>query len=100
MTTKRKRPGARRSFTDELKAGAVRLVLDEGKSVSQVARDLDLTASRSGRGTSAPLRPGLDLCEQEHQKLLAARGITCSMCRRGDCFDNAAMESWFSTLKC
>ena len=42
---------ARRSFTDEFKAGAVRLVLDEGKSVAQVARDLDLTAHRpSGSG--------------------------------------------------
>jgi len=36
---------ARRSFTDEFKAGAVRLVLDEGKSIGQVARDLDLTAT-------------------------------------------------------
>ena len=36
---------ARRSFTDEFKAGAVRLVLDEGKTVAAVARDLDLTAS-------------------------------------------------------
>jgi transposase len=35
----------RRSFTDEFKAGAVRLVLAEGKTVAQVARDLDLTAS-------------------------------------------------------
>jgi transposase len=35
----------RRQFTDEFRAGAVRLVLDEGKTVSQVARDLDLTAS-------------------------------------------------------
>src|SRR3954468_963 len=35
----------RRSFTDELKASSVRLVLDEGKTISQVARDLDLTAS-------------------------------------------------------
>jgi transposase len=39
---------ARRQFTDEFKAGAVRLVLDEGKSVAQVARDLDLTASALG----------------------------------------------------
>jgi transposase-like protein len=29
-------------LTDEFRAGAVRLVLDEGKSVSQVARDLDV----------------------------------------------------------
>jgi transposase len=41
--TKPKR--ARRSFTDEFKAGAVRLVLDEGKPVASVARDLDLTVS-------------------------------------------------------
>ena len=35
----------RRSFTDEFKAGAVRLVLEEGKTIPQVARDLDLTES-------------------------------------------------------
>src|ERR687890_2576734 len=33
----------RRQFTDEFKASAVRLVLDEGKTVAAVARDLDLT---------------------------------------------------------
>jgi transposase len=38
----------RRSFTDEFKAGAVRLVLDEGKTPAQVARDLDLTPSSLG----------------------------------------------------
>lgn len=41
-TTGRRR---RRQYTDEFKAQTVRLVLDEGKSVSAVARDLDLTAS-------------------------------------------------------
>ena len=35
----------RRSFTEEFRAGAVRLVLDEGKSAGAVARDLDLTES-------------------------------------------------------
>lgn len=35
----------RRSFTDDFKAGAVGLVLDEGKTIAQVARDLDLTAT-------------------------------------------------------
>ena len=39
---------ARRVFTDEFKAGAVRLVLDEGKTIAEVARDLDLTASALG----------------------------------------------------
>jgi transposase len=35
----------RRSFTDDFKASAVRLVLEEGKAIPQVARDLDLTES-------------------------------------------------------
>jgi transposase len=35
----------RRQFSDEFKEGAVRLVLDEGKTVGAVARELDLTAS-------------------------------------------------------
>ena len=36
---------ARRAFSDEFRAGAVRLVLDEGKTVGAVARNLDLTDS-------------------------------------------------------
>ena len=35
----------RRQFTDEFKAEAVRMVLDEGRTVNAVARDLDLTRS-------------------------------------------------------
>lgn len=35
----------------------------------------------------------------DYQKVLEAHGITCSMSRRGNCIDNAAMESWFSTFK-
>jgi len=40
-----KKPRRRRSFTDEFKAGAVALVLKEGRSVAGVAKDLDLTTS-------------------------------------------------------
>jgi transposase len=35
----------RRVFSEEFRAGAVRLVLDEGKTAGAVARDLDLTES-------------------------------------------------------
>ncbi len=41
--SKNRRP--RRQFDDEFKAGAVRLVLDEGQTVGRVSRDLDLTES-------------------------------------------------------
>ncbi len=43
MQGKKRKMRARRSFTDEFKAEAVRLVLEEGKTISGVARDLDLT---------------------------------------------------------
>ena len=43
---------SRRRFTDEFKQQAVRFVLDEGKSVSAVARELDLVASALGNESS------------------------------------------------
>lgn len=48
MAEGRRIPRARRSYTTEFKDGAVRLVLDEGKTVARVARDLDLTESALG----------------------------------------------------
>lgn len=45
----KKQKRTRRTFTDEFRAGAVSLVLEKGKSMAQVARDLDLTQSTLGR---------------------------------------------------
>ena len=45
----KKQKRARRTFTDEFRAGAVSLVLEKGKTMAQVARDLDLTQSTLGR---------------------------------------------------
>jgi putative transposase len=42
---------------------------------------------------------GSTYASDDYRRALAASGITCSMSRRGNCLDNAAMESWFSTLK-
>jgi len=42
---------------------------------------------------------GCTYASQDYQLLLAAHGITCSMSRKGNCYDNAVMESFFSTLK-
>lgn len=42
---------------------------------------------------------GSQYTSEGFQRLLAEHGITCSMSRRGDCWDNSAMESFFSTLK-
>jgi putative transposase len=34
-----------------------------------------------------------------YQEILATEKITCSMSRRGDCWDNAVAESFFATLE-
>jgi hypothetical protein len=35
----------------------------------------------------------------DHQRVLEARGLVCSMSRRGNCHHNAVAESFFSTVK-
>jgi transposase len=67
--TKRRR--TRRSFTDEYKTGAVRLVLDEDQTVAAVARDLGLTESslrtwvEHGRADRTKGKTGLTTAERE-----------------------------------
>ena len=48
---------SRRRFEDEFKAQAVRLVLEEGKSIAAVAGDLDLTPSVLGRSVAQGRAP-------------------------------------------
>ena len=42
---------------------------------------------------------GCTYASEDHQDILDTRGIVCSMSRRGNCYDNAVMESFFSTVK-
>lgn len=42
---------------------------------------------------------GSPYASEEYQAALKASGIVCSMSRRGDCWDNAVAESFFSTIK-
>lgn len=42
---------------------------------------------------------GKQYAAKRYRQLLADNGITCSMSRRGNCWDNAVVESFFATLK-
>ena len=42
---------------------------------------------------------GCTYASEDYQAALEARGIVCSMSRRGNGYDNAVMESFFSTVK-
>ena len=67
----------RQQFTDELKDQAVRLVLEEGKTVGAVARELDLTASALGlwvRHAQAEQTKGKSgLMKEEREELVRLR---------------------------
>jgi putative transposase len=42
---------------------------------------------------------GSQYASRAYQAVLAAQGITCSMSRKGNCWDNAVAESFFATLE-
>jgi putative transposase len=42
---------------------------------------------------------GCTYASEDYQAVLETHGITCSMSRRGNCHDNAVMESFFSSVK-
>ena len=42
---------------------------------------------------------GSQYTSEQFRQLMADNGVTCSMSRSGNVWDNAAMESFFSTLK-
>jgi putative transposase len=52
-----------------------------------------------GEGLLAHSDRGSQYASEHYQRLLAEHGITCSMSRRADCWDNAPMESLFASLK-
>ena len=67
----------RRQFSEEYKAGAVRLVIEEGKSVGAVARELDLTPSALGgwvrAGQAERTKGKSGLLKEEREELVRLR---------------------------
>lgn len=63
------------------------------------ALQMALTHRRPGRGLLHHSDRGVQYASDLYQGLLMDHGIDCSMSRRGNCYDNAVMESFFGTLK-
>ncbi len=68
-----------------------KLCLDALRSALQTRRPAPGLIHHSDRGTQ--------YASADYRRELASRGIVCSMSRRGNCWDNAVAESFFSTLK-
>jgi transposase InsO family protein len=71
-----------------------------------LATDLPLAALHLALGRRQPPRGvlhhsdrGVQYASDAYQQVLTAHGFDCSMSRRGNCYDNAVVESFFSSLK-
>jgi putative transposase len=66
-----------------------------------VADALLMPLGRRGQPDALPHHSdrGSQYTSEQFQRLMAANGVTCSMSRAGNVWDNAAMESFFATPK-
>ena len=62
---------------------------------------LEMAVSRRlpGEGLVAHSDRGSQYASEHYRRVLSGHGITCSMSRRANCWDNAPMESFFASLK-
>lgn len=58
-----------------------------------------LFARKRPRGVIMHTDRGSQYCSREHRALLDEHGLIASMSAKGNCYDNAAMESWNHSLK-
>lgn len=84
-------------FSRAIVGWAVSAVIDRHLVIA--ALEMAVNRRRPELGLLFHSDQGSQYASDDHQKKLDAHGITCSMSRRGDCYDNAVMESWFGTLK-
>jgi len=63
------------------------------------ALKMALQQRRPARGLVLHSDRGSQYASHEYQALLRQHGIVCSMSRKGNCWDNAAMERFFLNLK-
>ena len=70
-----------------------------GHELALAALDMAIARERPTPGLMHHSDRGARCAAHEHRKRLRLHGMICSMSRKGDCWDNAPMESFFATLK-
>jgi putative transposase len=75
--------------------------MDETMTSRLVVDALDMAVRRRlpGDGLVAHSDRGSQYASDHYRQLLGKHGITCSMSRRANCWDNAPVESFFASLK-
>jgi transposase InsO family protein len=74
----------RETMTQELTLAALRMAITNRKPAPGLLHHADR---------------GSQYAAHDYRRLLARHGMLCSMSRKGDCWDNAPMESFFGSLK-
>jgi transposase InsO family protein len=69
------------------------------RKLTMDALGMALGRRRPGPGLLHHSDRGSQYASGDYQAMLQANGITCSMSRKGEVYDNAPMESFFHTLK-
>jgi putative transposase len=72
------------SNTTELVEGSLKMAVAQRKNIQGVVLHSD---------------QGVQYASTSYQRLLSDLGLVCSMSRKGNCWDNAPMESFFHSLK-
>jgi putative transposase len=67
--------------------------------LAEDALEMAIAQRQPGPGLVHHSDRGSQYARAEYRMLLAARGMVASMSRKGDCYDNAPIESFFGTLK-
>ena len=70
-----------------------------GHELALAALDMAIARERPEPGLVHHSDRGVQFAAHEYRKRLRQHGMLCSMSRKGDCWDNAPMESFFATLK-
>jgi putative transposase len=68
-------------------------------SLPLAALRMAISAQRPGVGLIHHSDRGVQYASADYRKLMQSAGLRASMSRKGDCYDNAPMESFFHTLK-
>ncbi len=70
-----------------------------GHELALAALDMAIANRRPAPGLVHHSDRGVQYAAHGYRRRLQAQGMLCSMSRKGDCWDNAPMESFFATLK-
>jgi transposase InsO family protein len=69
------------------------------RGLTMEALEMAIKRRKPGKGLLHHSDRGSQYASDDYQALLTDHGMVCSMSRKGNCWDNAPMESFFHTLK-